>query len=379
MSASPDADGTQIDIDLLEKADEKLRKREYMRNIMRFYREEKREELSVLKAQVVDLRRELKQRVRAMKAALPPSKRSLLLPWKDVAGALEKEREDVESERVALQRRTADLKALVRDMRTWTSVNLTRNAMPTITTTWQNVSLPANPASRQLGKAWITQQMHHNATRAFSAFAFPDMRSSDTFFDVAFEATDARFEYIHRRQYVVDVPMVFMLQAYKKHLCSVLMMDWFGFQENTTLKETSGNTTLHQCLAEDDEWMNLVTGEFPQDDGSCLFVIQQIEDDEAAPTSCRQRNRMIWLDARPLPGERTQVRVLYRFAQYFDSHGYISIDDEAESWDYDVRHLPEEKKEDSFRQFVTARLVSINAKHQPNLNNHLRRMMNASS
>ncbi|CAK4751051.1 unnamed protein product [Aphanomyces euteiches] len=356
----------EVDMALLEKADLKFKKREYMRNMMAFYRQERREETETLKTEVAALQKQLARH----------SKRSLLLPWKEVAVALKEERDDAEATNETLRRNARELKSLVSTMKQWVNVNVTRSCLQSgMTTTWRHVSLCAEPQARSLGKEWITQQMFHNPSRMFGQFAYPDIQSNDEFYDVAYEWTDARLQYYHRRQYVLDVPMEFMLSAYKEHLCSILMMDWFGYKQNTTLQESSGNTTLHQLVAEDDEWMNLITGEFHQADGSCIFVIQQIEDDEARPMPKRQRNRMVWLDVRPMPDGRTKVRVLYRFAQYFTKDGYVSLDEEAETWGCDLSGVPEEKKEDTFRQYATNMLVQINSNHQRRINSHLTLMM----
>ncbi|ETV91228.1 hypothetical protein H310_14093 [Aphanomyces invadans] len=363
----------KLDLDLLENAHKKLKKREYMRNIMRFYREEVRDEMASLKAQVAVLQQEYTIRTRASRSGALPSKRHLLLPWKDVSLALRDDLNACENERDVLRERVVALAHLLRTTTRWVSINLT--SMHANTPTWRNVTLDGTPASRDLGKAWITQQMYHNTDRMFGQYAYPPLSSTQEFYDIDVEATEMCFQYHHRRQYVVDVPMDFVLKAYKSHLCSVLMLDWYGYQANTTLKETSGNTTLHQLRADDNEWMNLVTGEFHDDDDRCVFVIQQIQDDATAPTTQRQRNRMIWLDMRPVDGGKTQIRVLYRFAQYFDSNGYVSLDDEARSWGCDLDGVPEDKKEITFYNYSTALLVQINANHQSRINAHLTRMM----
>ncbi|CAK4123531.1 unnamed protein product [Aphanomyces euteiches] len=47
----------EVDMALLEKADLKLKKREYMRNMMAFYRQERREETETLKTEVAALQK----------------------------------------------------------------------------------------------------------------------------------------------------------------------------------------------------------------------------------------------------------------------------------------------------------------------------------
>ncbi|CAK4085439.1 unnamed protein product [Aphanomyces euteiches] len=76
-----------------------------------------------------------------------------------------------------------------------------------------------------------------------------------------------------------------------------------------------------------------------------------------------------------MPDGRTKVRVLYRFAQYFTKDGYVSLDEEAETWGCDLSGVPEEKKEDTFRQYATYMLVQINSNHQRRINSHLTLMM----
>ncbi|KAF0709172.1 hypothetical protein AaE_012953, partial [Aphanomyces astaci] len=144
-----------------------------------------------------------------------------------------------------------------------------------------------------------------------------------------------------------------------------------------TLTEMSGNTTLHQLSADDDEWMNLVTGEF-HDHDRCVFVVQQVQHDAANPTTQRQRNRMIWLDMRPIAGGRTLVRVLYRFDQYFDPWGFVPLEEEALSWGCDLQHVQDDQKERTFHAYCTNLLVTINANHQAKINAHLTTIMHAS-
>ncbi|KAF0694920.1 Aste57867_14226 [Aphanomyces stellatus] len=381
---SKKAAAARIDVDAerdMEKDESnRLKKRDYMRNLMRQYRSEEKKEVGVLKMQITELQAELARRKHVIAATLPPpSQRALLIPWKDVATALRDERQDVEFEHRSLKVRAKELKTLVHLMKQWVSANVTRSALDGVPTSWQNVSLQTNPHSRILGKEWITKHMYHNTDRMFARFVYPDITSTKEFYDFDFEATETHLQYYHRRQYVVDVPMAFMLSAYKQHLCSVLMMDWFGFKEKTTLKEMSGNTTLHQLLTpEDDEWMNLVTGEFHEENGRCVFVIQQIEDDEAAPMDKPQRKRMIWLDMRPLPNGKTKVRVLYKFTQIVKPTGFVSIDEEAADWGCDLHQVADEKKEDMFRQYGVKMLTTLNANHQRKMNDYLTRMMTAS-
>ncbi|RHY23155.1 hypothetical protein DYB25_008829 [Aphanomyces astaci] len=357
-----------LDVMMLESADKKLKKREYMRNIMRFYREEKRDELDALKAQVAALQSEYKSRLRA-------SKRDLLLPWRQVAIALRDDLRDIQNERASLRAKAAALASLIRTSKGWVSTNLT--SMHAITPTWRNVTLERDEQARELGKAWITKQMYHNTDRMFGQYAYPAVTSSDEFFDIGVDNTDVSFQYHHRRQYAVDVPMECVLDAYKRHLCAVLMMDWYGYQASPTLTEMSGNTTLHQLSADDDEWMNLVTGEF-HDHDRCVFVVQQVQHDAANPTTQRQRNRMIWLDMRPIAGGRTLVRVLYRFDQYFDPWGFVPLEEEALSWGCDLQHVQDDQKESTFHAYCTNLLVTINANHQAKINAHLTTIMHAS-
>ncbi|KAF0750571.1 hypothetical protein AaE_006664, partial [Aphanomyces astaci] len=150
---------------MLESADKKLKKREYMRNIMRFYREEKRDELDALKAQVAALQSEYKSRLRA-------SKRDLLLPWRQVAIALRDDLRDIQNERASLRAKAAALASLIRTSKGWVSTNLVRRrfchtSMHAITPTWRNVTLERDEQARELGKAWITKQMYHNTDRMF--------------------------------------------------------------------------------------------------------------------------------------------------------------------------------------------------------------------
>ncbi|KAF0694922.1 Aste57867_14228 [Aphanomyces stellatus] len=330
-----------MDADALKKMELKLKKREYIRNMMRIYRQQDREGLMYLRNRVKELEGELTTLSHKQKP--PPTAESHMLSWKEIAVALREERHRSEMEHEQLKLEVAEKHALLEEMKQWTVSR--RSILPSLnanTRTWRNSSLFAQPRSRALGKAWITEQMYHNADRMFHDHGFPALDREFETVDIHF--TDGGvFDLVHRRQGLVTVPPKALMALYRQHLCDIITVDWFQPVVQDTLAEETTQTSLHQLNIDGarQEYVNVLAGEF-HDATASLFVAQQITDDESVQHNRLQRNRMIWMQLVPTttPGQLV-LRFLYVKSQLFThGSGYVPLQKEADVWGIDLDARP---------------------------------------
>ncbi|CAK4085440.1 unnamed protein product [Aphanomyces euteiches] len=321
-----------IDAEELKKEDEKLKKREYIRNMMRIYRKQDKDGLLYLRNRVKELERQLEQ----LTVKSKPRDESAL-PWKDVAHALNDERIQSECQRERLLKEVAKANTLLYDMKRWVAATLTIQRSPDPRGhTWRNSSLFIQPKSRLLGKKWITEQMYHNADRAFFAYDFPPLDVPLNSYEIQFQ--NGAYDIIMRQQCILDLPPKLVLALFRDYYCDITTVNWFDPVQSNTKAEVTDQTTLHQLEVahKNHEYVNILVGEF-QDQN--LIVAQQIIDDEAVSMNVPQRNRKFWMQLVPLPSGQIVQRMLYVKSQLFTrSGGYVPLEDEARLWSIDLSH-----------------------------------------
>ncbi|KAF0719753.1 Aste57867_825 [Aphanomyces stellatus] len=337
--------------------DEKLKRRKYMREMMRSYRKEHRNEVRFLEHHVRHLEEEMEkfmQKARKCKVERRDTQgeEDGFMQWRDVAQGLREASEKSQADNNSLMRRAADSSSIVRDMQRWVASTLEIQRSPNAKClTWRNVSLLSNPLSRRLGKEWITQQMYHNTDRMFVEYGFPDIRDDHAIYDLNLEFTSTCYQGVFRRQVTENIAFNAICAMYRQDLCTLFCLDGFRIVDTRMVTEVTPNTSLHQIVNKNNEWISLLCGEFHERDRS-IFVVQQIQDDEKHGDEQRhQRNRMIWTEIRQLPGGAIKRRVLYLISQSFTSTGYVSLDDDSKLWGIDLRQYPEHEKERRFRQY----------------------------
>ncbi|RQM12664.1 hypothetical protein B5M09_012987 [Aphanomyces astaci] len=97
----------------------------------------------------------------------------LLLAWHEVARSLADLRMLSESQNQALKAQLVEHEALVREMYHWTDTYHIKPSLDHNRTLWRHASLLNDPATRKLGKEWITEHMFHNTDAIFHQYGFP--------------------------------------------------------------------------------------------------------------------------------------------------------------------------------------------------------------
>ncbi|KAF0700857.1 Aste57867_8656 [Aphanomyces stellatus] len=341
------------DTDAAAEADKKLQKRlkrrGYIRKMMRQYREKEKLELAFLQTQKAELEQEMKQLLKSRAAGTPlPVRRAAssgsILSWKEVAIALEDARSLSTKDHANMMLEAEEAEELVRDMTKWVAMHRCIPSMPSPSrTSWRDVSLFTNPRSRALGKDWISQQMYCNATDMFRAHGFPALETHVPFQEAFVTFEDDVATYVRRSQFVTDprLPIDLLLSMFQNYLCDVMRLGGDGCN---TIRERSGMTTLHQMVTHRDEAINLLCGRF-SDPSRGMVVVQQIQDDEAWVHDHIQRNRVIWFEINRTTDGRLVSRMLHVI-----SGKAVMWGQEAAEWGMDLSmYATDDMKEAKFR------------------------------
>ncbi|KAH9080696.1 hypothetical protein Ae201684P_012837 [Aphanomyces euteiches] len=344
--------------------DKKARRRAYMRNMMKLYREEFKMEMAYLLDRQEQLETQVRQLMLARQQRLPDNDVRCALPWREVSIS------STSSERVSS-----------RHSRLGTMGGLSlEHQSNTTTTTWRNTTLFVNAKTRQLGKRWITEQMYHNAYRAFQLYQFPSMAEVHELHDLDIIPTaNGGIDYIHRRQFDINVPASTLLTMYKE-IIGRLMSPTSNF--HTEVREITEDgkdqTKLHTLVSSDGEVMHFLTGAFESGDRT-IFVGQEILQDEliSHPKGVR-RSRMY--EILPLTPTKTRLRCLYVFSQLSNHKGEpYPFEDEAKYWGFDVQSYSPDCQFPHFRQFVRERSAARLAVSQGRVKDYVVAKMTATN
>ncbi|CAK4077919.1 unnamed protein product [Aphanomyces euteiches] len=282
-----DNDEEELDMELLEKFDHKLRRRIYLRKMRQIYRNEERQEREYLHHKIA----ELEEIIKPLQEQAARRKAWTLLPWKDIADVLGEECDNATTEWSHLKAQVEEYEEIVRIMKKWVATNCAlKCSLDDRVSTWRDNSLPANPQSRHLGKEWITKQLYYNATRMFHAYGFPPTDCMDDFhlFDMDLE-TSAGVQYVFGGQFN-DVSSESLALLYCGQTCSVLMANLQHRIPSETVKESDGDMQLHQMVTDNGEFVNVLAASF-NEEGRFVAVVQDILDDETVELDDRFRLR----------------------------------------------------------------------------------------
>ncbi|RHY25367.1 hypothetical protein DYB32_008369 [Aphanomyces invadans] len=229
--------------------DKKARRRVYFKTMRQMYRNEEKQEKEYLIKKIQELENDLATLVLLQKTGSDESKTAL--PWKDIAQELN------EGVKVA----SSGLKMLKTQVET------------------------------------IATQMYHNTDRIFQQYGFPALDSPETIdWDTESINIDGGDYTVYRRQ----AKMAESLEDAIAFVDSTLLSIQASYAEqhaiSQTVVEIEGNTKQFAIVTPRQEFVNLLCGEFSTP-SRCVFVLQQILDDEACPhRGFRQRNRMFWYE-----------------------------------------------------------------------------------
>ncbi|KAG9399569.1 hypothetical protein AC1031_011960 [Aphanomyces cochlioides] len=320
----------EVDPKVAKQLQRRIKRRGYIRKMMQQYRQKEKLELVFLRSQAAQLETEVAQ---LLQSSFPKRDPVDKLPWKEVAAALLPEKRLALSQQRALTEQVEGMQALVEDMALWVSANTSIPISPTHQRLgWRNMTLLANPASRAMGKEWITQQLFHNSTSMFQYYGFPTLDAP------GFETTDVRFyddyfTFVRCNQFEIDprVPVELQLAAFANNICDSLMVNGLRTIDFPTIKESTATTTLHQMTTVRDEAINILCGRF-SDGNRSVLVAQQIMEDELWYHGKTQRDRTLIFE-RTTVGGRSVVRMLYLMRQSKNANNeYVCLKDEAKEW-----------------------------------------------
>ncbi|KAF0698945.1 Aste57867_10467 [Aphanomyces stellatus] len=344
------------------KAERRMRKRAYIRRFMQTYRTRGKAEFNDLKAQADALEDELEtllERKRTRETvqvyAHAPSTSSAL-PWREIAAALLEHRRLALTEHAELTHESRDVSVLVQTMQAWVASMISIPASPQPhRPVWRRASLVAHHASRTLGKEWIADLMYHNTSAVFEEYEFPAFDVSVNDINMRETRDDAALCVELRHQSTIVATSIDAIMAvYRRHLCTMLMVDGLGSSMPIeTVVESTPTTSLHHMCTSHGEHIHLLYGEFRARDRH-VFVVQQIDHDEAleASKTRRQRHRRSWFEFCRVGDDGQWVfRSLYVVSQsYWQDGTYLALEEDAMDWCVDLHGMPEERREARYRQ-----------------------------
>ncbi|KAF0694500.1 Aste57867_14635 [Aphanomyces stellatus] len=343
-----------------KKLARRLKRRVYIRKMMRHYRDKEKRDFVSLRAQALALEVELRHLASSTDKANPRG----ALPWKEVALALLGERQVSHREKDFLVHQLDHVSAVVRTMSQWVathSMPLSMCPCDDPTSTWRQVTLMADPESRALAKEWLLQQMYGHTDHMFRTFGFPTLDGQHTFqrIDVTFhdDDDDRGFVYVAGYQFQSgDASIERVLRTFRQHLCCALAVNGRRpIRLATTVVEASDTTSLHQMVTDHGQAVNLLCGQFVVDANRGVLVAHEIKYDESWPHDLPRRQRMLWFE-RVHVGDKHVVRMLIMSTQPQHRDGrFVPLEQHAMDFNVDLRACPtEETKAASFRHGVIA-------------------------
>ncbi|RHZ31099.1 hypothetical protein DYB37_010245 [Aphanomyces astaci] len=297
-----------------ELMERKIKRRTYMRNIMRQYKKDRKMEVVYLRS----LQEMLEAELQYLAARHSTSTSSTLeLSWKEVARAFKDERHQAVVEQAEVKAVVLEYQSLARDMQHWVTAQIA------------------------LGKEWITQRMYHNLEQVFKDHHMPPAHASNPeSFEFAMSSDNTTLDFLHRLQFVSYYPPSIIVSTFRHMLCSVLLVDRHDPALHVSRHEVDNSTSMHTVTTSQGERINLLTREF-HDHDRVVFVAQQIHDDENHPTTCPQRHRSLWVEMTSMqPSGVCVVRVMYLYSQLYRGDVPCTLGEESSYWDFDAQSTP---------------------------------------
>ncbi|KAF0698939.1 Aste57867_10461 [Aphanomyces stellatus] len=344
-----------------DAAERARKKREYIRTFMQEYRGKNKKEKDVLLAQIDRLEARIvayrkKLATGATTRSVPPPESAIkALSWRNVAMAVAELQHETTTEQRALVRRTREYEDIARELKSWVTFSTHVMASPSPhRATWRDMTLLAHPTSRRLGKQWITQQMYHNKDRLFEQYNMPSSANTQPFNAMEIDFREHGYFFVQRMASTWHAPLETIVELYRHHTGSMFTVDGFYPLDTQVHVEETETTSLHQYAPTETNpmFINLLCGEFRDDDGRCVLVIQQIQSDEAASereVSCRQRSRMVWVELTREAEHVTRERFLGVVSHEMASDGrQVSMEETSRSWGFDLSAVDHTQREAMF-------------------------------
>ncbi|KAH9168412.1 hypothetical protein AeNC1_016138 [Aphanomyces euteiches] len=341
---------------------DRLRKREYIRRFMQQYRGKQRKAKDMLRSQIESLEAHVAMMMEQTKQQKGEESTALLLPWKEVATAVNELRQESVTERRRLTKQIREYKQVIEEMKTWVAASSSFVSQPnSCRDTWRNFSLLAHPTSRRLGKQWIIQHMYHNLDQVFQHYGLPAANTAPPLLDQVLHyksmeilfTDEGRHSFVQKLHKCWNAPLDVVVALFRGQTGSMFTMDAFHPIDSQTLVENYENTTLHQYGSE-----ILLCGEF-RDDDRVVLVIQQIQEDESIPHTSidRRRRRMVWIELRQISPEMTQERYLcvVSHESEADENYALALEEQGRQWGVDISGVDPDQRENillrAYRQY----------------------------
>ncbi|KAF0700832.1 Aste57867_8631 [Aphanomyces stellatus] len=346
-----------LDVDLLEKCDRKLRRREYFKHNKRLHRQQDREERESLLREVQELKQKIQRFSQRAVARESNEETTTMLSWRDMALALGDGFRTTAAQHEALKAQVAEYKVLRAMMQAWVATNAAvTTRLDGNVATWRDTTLMVHPASRQLGKEWIMKRMYHHTDEWFQFHGFPAIDANETvdrYLD--FEFADGEYIGIYRDQVEIDSTLDDCVEYMHATMLTLrCYIPQYSPSIPMLLDQEAGNTRQYVLVTPSNEYVNVLTGEF-RTKNRCVIVIRQIVDDEACVGGRhqRQRSRMQWLDIHEIPGSngrRLKFRIATHMSQSFTPEdGVIPLEVDALDFGISLTTCPEYLQESRFK------------------------------
>ncbi|KAF0690477.1 Aste57867_18133 [Aphanomyces stellatus] len=264
-----------------------------------------------------------------------------MLPWTDVALALQDAVELSQTENADLRVQVKDAKRVAYLLMTYVGdLMVARTCLRTKMETWQHVSLLADPTARRHGFDWITTQLFHGAPRVFAENAFP-ASTHEVFFGV--DVAPDQYQVVIRHQRLVPHCVGDLTAAYRRFF---LESNGFGYaiEDLADDDETSSTTTAPSLHAMDmvyrrrnignpeigDVMQNYVHRQFVDDDGRrSVLVARNIVSDDKHPLGAYKRDASGWIEVQAMDAQTSLVRECWTVCPLLRGDAFASWADEA--------------------------------------------------
>ncbi|CAK4964289.1 unnamed protein product [Aphanomyces euteiches] len=252
---------------------------------------------------------------------------SSVLSWQDIALALQESEEQSVERNTILKRRVQRSRAVLNDLKTWIFTRLT-----------------AYPSSSQTNRhGWITKQLHYNADTTFQKYGFPAPNSPEDVDDYLYFYDGDGLVAVQRNQYIVNSS----LDEFYARITSDQLMG----SENLNKNRHSNPDILQRVYDSKDGIRTNFISRIHKEPDRISFVGQHVNDDEKFPTGSLQRHRVVISFCERVGLHQAKIRSVQLMSSVFTKDGqYLSVEDEAKLWGYDLGDCPDHLKQEKFLQ-----------------------------
>ncbi|KAH9106501.1 hypothetical protein LEN26_014545 [Aphanomyces euteiches] len=321
----------------LKALNRRLKKNMYQREKQAIYRRLDKMEIAFQRERVAVL----EEMLQVARANARGQSNSSVLSWQDIALALQESEEQSVERNTILKRRVQRSRAVLNGLKTWIFTRLT--AYPS-SSVWRNVVLMQSPESRQIGMDWITKQLLYNADTTFQKYGFPAPNSPEDVDDYLYFYDGDGLVAVQRNQYIVNSS----LDEFYARITSDQLMG----SENLNKNDRHCNPDILQRVYDSKDGIrtNFISRIHKEPD-RISFVGQHVNDDEKFPTGSLQRHRVVISFCERVGLHQTKIRSVQLMSSVFTKDGqYLSVDDEAKLWGYDLGDCPDHLKQEKFLQ-----------------------------